>query len=348
MNPRLSDAPADAGWFMPAEWWPHTRCWMTWPTQDETRHYGPLKEVKKVVAAVARKIAEFESVSMIVSRYSAKQAAEACGDAIKIVSLAIDDSWSRDTCPTFLVNEKGQCAGIAWLFNGWGQKFYRYPKDFRPAEPVLERLKLPSFAAPLVLEGGNLCVDGEATLLISKTAILNRNRNPELSCAEAEKLLRAYLGVDKVVWLPGNAADWVTDGHVEAIACFCQPGVVIAEITEDKNDPEYEALFECRRVLEEATDARGQKLKVLTLMRPREIPSDSEDFCSSYLNFYIANGGIIMPQFGDERADEAARQVIVAAFPDRRVVQLPINAIAEAGGGIHCITQQQPSGQKPA
>jgi agmatine deiminase len=226
------------------------------------------------------------------------------------------------------------------------QKFRRYPKDLRPALPVLTKLNLPTFTPPLVLEGGNLCVDGEGTLLISKTAILNRNRNPGLQCNEAEELLRAYLGVDKVIWLPGNPEDWVTDGHVDGIACFCRPGVVISEMIEDKNDSESKALDECRQALIDATDARGRKLEVRTLMRPREISPHSDEFCSSYLNFYTANGGIIMPKFGDERADQAARQVIAAAFPDRRVVQLLIDAIAEDGGGIHCITQQQPSGKK--
>jgi agmatine deiminase len=136
----------------------------------------------------------------------------------------------------------------------------------------------------------------------------------------------------------------VTDGHVDGIACFCRPGVAIVEMIEDKNNPEYEALAECRQVLAEATDARGRKIKLLTLTRPHRVPSRSKDFCSSYLNFYIANGGIIMPKFGDDRADEEARQVVAEAFPDRRVVQLRIDTIAKGGGGIHCITQQQPSG----
>ncbi len=348
MNHQRFDAPADAGWFMPAEWWPHTRCWMAWPTRNEPRRPGLLDDVRKEVAAVARAIAEFEPVWMIASPHSAEEAAKKCGESITIVPLPIDDSWARDTCPTFLVNEKGDCGGIAWLFNGWGQKFRRYPKDLRPALPVLTKLNLPTFTPPLVLEGGNFSVDGERTLLISKTAILNRNRNPGLQCDEAEELLRASLGVDKVIWLPGNPADWVTDGHVDGIACFCRPGVVISEMIEDENDPEYEALNECRQALIDATDARGRKLEVRTLTRPCEIPPHSDEFCSSYLNFYIANDGIIMPKFGDKKADKAARQVVAAAFPDRRVVQLPINAIAEDGGGIHCITQQQPSGQKPA
>jgi agmatine deiminase len=141
---------------------------------------------------------------------------------------------------------------------------------------------------------------------------------------------------------------WVTrDDHIDGIACFCRPGVAIAEMTEDENNPEYEALEGCREKLAEATDAQGRKIKILTLTRPR-VRRLTKEFCSSYLNFYIANGGIVMPKFGDERADEAARKVVPEAFPDRRVVQLRIDTIAKGGGGIHCITQQEPSGLQPA
>ncbi|HTU18871.1 MAG TPA: agmatine deiminase family protein [Gemmataceae bacterium] len=335
---------------MPAEWWPHTRCWMAWPSRKDI--WGScLAQVKKDVAAVAQAIAAFESVSLIAPPASVAEAKQACGGHVEVIALPIDDCWTRDTGPTFLVNDKDGCAGISWGFNGWGEKYQQpnnYKDDALLARRLLGELKLLAFAGPLVIEGGNLCVDGEGTLLTSETALLNPNRNPYLQRGDVEEHLGAYLGVEKVIWLPGNPADTVTDGHVDGIACFCRPGVVIMDTIQDKNDPECKDLEACRQVLAAATDARGRKLKVLTLMRPREAPSDAEDFCSSYLNFYIADGGIVMPKFGDEKADEAARQVVAEAFPDRRVVQLPIDAIAEGGGEIHCITQQQPSGRKPA
>jgi agmatine deiminase len=349
MHTRTFAVPADAGWFMPAEWWPHSRCWMAWPSRKDI--WGScLAQMKKDVAAVAQAITAFEPVSLIAPLASDPEAKQACGGNVEVIASPIGDCWTRDTGPTFLVNDKVGCAGIAWGFNGWGEKYEQpnqYKDDALLARRLLGELKLLAFAGPLVLEGGNLCVDGEGTLLTSETALLNPNRNPYLQRGEVEERLRAYLGVEKVIWLPGNPADCWTDGHLDGIACFCRPGVVIVEMIEDKNDPEYKALEGCRKKLAEETDARGRKLKVLTLMRPREIPSDSEDFCSSYLNFYIANGGIVMPKFGDAKADEAAQKVVAEAFPDRRVVQLRIDTIAKGGGGIHCITQQQPSGQKP-
>src|SRR5262249_14773832 len=146
----------DAGWFMPAEWWPHTRCWIAWPTQEEL--WGRLLEpARKDVAAVAQAIAEFEPVSMIASPASTAEAAKTCSGKIEVVPLPIVDSWARDPGPTFLVNANGECAGTAWIFNGWGEKFKPYPKDVRPALPVLAKLNMPAFEAPLVVEGGNLC-----------------------------------------------------------------------------------------------------------------------------------------------------------------------------------------------
>jgi agmatine deiminase len=318
---------------------------MAWPT----RVWGTQVEAaRRDLVAVAKAIAEFESVSVIASPASAEEAAQACGREIEVVPLPIDDCWTRDTCPTFLVNDIGACAGTTWGFNGWGEKYRPYTADCLLARRLLGELRLLAFAGPLVIEGGNLCTDGEGTLLTSETAILNPNRNPGLQRDEAERRLRAYLGIEKVIWLPGNPADTVTDGHVDGIACFCRPGVAIAEMIEGRNSLEYEALAACQQRLRDEPDARGRTIEVRTLTRPRRVPRRSRTFCSSYVNFYIADGAIIMPKFGDERADEAARQLIAEEFPGREVVQLRIDAIARGGGGIHCITQQQPSGQKPA
>ena len=165
------------GWFVPAEWWPHTRCWMAWPTRKDIWRSW-LESAKEDVAAVAEAIAEFELVSMIASPGSAAEATKACGEKVEVTVMPIDDCWTRDTGPTFLVNEKGGCAGISWGFNGWGEK-YPHSKDALLARRLLGELKLPAFAGPLVIEGGNFCADGEGTLLTSETAILDPKRNPE-------------------------------------------------------------------------------------------------------------------------------------------------------------------------
>jgi agmatine deiminase len=208
---------------------------------------------------------------------------------------------------------------------------------------LLAQLGLESFAAPLVCEGGAISVDGQGMLLTTESVLLNANRNPGMNKAEIEEQLCAFTGSRKVIWLPGSPADPVTDGHIDGIAVFASRGVVIAELTSDPKDPEYAILRENLRALRLATDEKGRRLTVLTLLRPPFNPKWPDDFAATYVNFYLANHAVIMPAFGHPRADAAAAETISAAFPTRRIVSLRIDAIAAGGGGIHCVTQQQPA-----
>ena len=223
-----------------------------------------------------------------------------------------------------------------------GREYTSYADDAALDHRVLTHLGLQHFEAPLVCEGGAICVDGEGTLLTTETVILNRNRNPSVNREEAEAILCAFTGARKVIWLPGSTADYVTDGHIDGIAAFARPGVVIAELCDDPHDPEYAILQENLRALRLATDAKGRSLEILTNTRPPRNPAWSDDFAASYVNFYVANGAVIMPRFGSRRSDAAARQTITRAFPDRQVISVRMDSLADGGGGIHCVTQQQP------
>jgi len=192
------------------------------------------------------------------------------------------------------------------------------------------------------MEGGGICSDGEGTVLTTEQCILNNNRNPGISKAEAEHELCHALGAKKVIWLPGDPWDDETDGHVDGLACFIRPGVVLAEFDPDPASERHEILMRNVNALEQATDARGRKLEIRTIEEAKEIDPIGDRFCRSYINFYIANGGIVMPRYGIS-ADARARAVVESSFPDRRIVQVEINGLATGGGGIHCITQQQPA-----
>ena len=332
--------PSAMGWSMPAEWAPHQCCWMAWPTR---RRWGPHFEgVCRTLAQVARVIARFEPVVMVARPAQIAEAASFCGRQVTVLEIPVNDLWMRDTGPTFLRNEQGESAGITWRFNAWGGKYTSYADDAALGGRVLAHLGVRHFEAPLVCEGGAICVDGEGTLLTTETVILNRNRNPGVNRNEAEAMLCAFTGARKVIWLPGSTADHVTNGHIDGIAAFARPGVVIAEVCDDPDDPEYTILQENLRALRLATGAKGRALEILTITRPPRNPAWSDDFAASYVNFYIANEAVIMPRFGDRRSDAAARQTIARAFPDRKVVSVRIDALADGGGGIHCVTQQQP------
>jgi agmatine deiminase len=326
---------------MPAEWAPHERCWMAWPCRDDLWGDG-LGAARAAYAEVAKAIAGFEPLTMLANSEDLEAAAAGCGGTVDCQSLPLDDSWMRDSGPTFVIDGRGGLAGVDWRFNAWGDKFQPYDQDALIAERLLERLAVRRYAAALVLEGGSIHVDGEGTLLTSEQCLLNPNRNPDLDRAGIEDMLRRYLGVKTFVWLGQGLDNDDTDGHVDNIACFVRPGVVMAATCDDPADPNHAILNDNLARLKRARDAKGRALEIIELPQPREARHlDGQRLALSYVNFYIANGGIVMESFGDAN-DAQAYEIVSKAFPDRKVVQVRAEAILAGGGGIHCITQQQP------
>jgi agmatine deiminase len=331
---------------MPAEWARHDRCWMAWPCRPEL--WGErMAAAHQAYAEIAQAIAEFEPVTMIARPDLTAEASLHCGQGISVLPLDYDDSWIRDTGPTFVRDPQGQLAGVDWRFNGYGEAAPHYANDARLAEAICERLKIPRFAAPIVLEGGALHVDGEGTCLACAASVLEPKRNPGLGRAQLESALADHLGVTKVIWLERGLVGDPTGGHLDNLACFARPGVVIALTSRDEADENHAILLDNLARLRSATDAQGRTLEVIEVEQPAaQRHADGRRLSTSYVNFYLANGAVIMPMF-DDRMDEPACKAITAAFPDRRVIQLDASDLVYGGGGIHCITQQQPAVTAP-
>ena len=326
---------------MPAEWAAHERCWMAWPCRASLWGEG-LEPARDAYAAVAQAIADFEPVTMMANAEELDDARARCGADVNCQAMPHDDSWMRDHGPTFVVDGKGGLAGVDWRFNAWGDKFHPYDQDALVAERLLAQLGVTRYGAPLVLEGGSIHVDGEGTLLTSEECLLHPNRNPELDRAAIEELLRRYLGVEAFVWLGQGLDKDDTDGHVDNIACFVRPGVVMTVTCDDPADPNHAILQDNLARLAKTRDAKGRALEVIELPLPREARyDDGQRLALSYVNYYIANGGVVMPSFGDAN-DAQAFEIVSRAFPERKVAQVAASAILKGGGGIHCITQQQP------
>ncbi len=328
---------------MPAEWEPHSRCWMAWPCREEI--WGEHMDAAcTAYADVARAIADFEPVTMACNPSDVAEASLTLGNGtpIDVVSMEIDDSWLRDSGPTFLLDRNGHLAGAHWRFNAWGQKVQPYSRDAVVAKRILKHVGARRFRAPFVLEGGAIHVDGEGTVLTTEQCLLNPNRNPDITKAQVEQNLRDWLGVSTVIWLPEGIEDDETDGHVDEIACFVRPGVVLALSTDDKSDGNFDVLQTNLDILRSAKDAKGRPLQVIEVPQPARQEHNGKRLSLSYVNFYIANGGVVMPAF-DVAEDERAFRIIRDAFPNRRVVQVHARDIFLGGGGIHCITQQQPA-----
>lgn len=329
-----------AGYHMPAEWELHERCWMAWPCRVD--FWGDnLGATQLAFAHIANAISAFEPVTMLCPPRDCENARNLCGKIIEILPLELDDSWMRDIGPNFVVNGAGKLAASLFHFNSWGKKHAPWGKDAAVGHRVAEYLGIPTFSSTIYMEGGGINVDGEGTVLATLQNVLHENRNPGLEQPEATQILCDALGAEKVIWLPGDPDDTETDGHIDGIACFIQPGKVLVEICPARGTERYDNMQANLEAVRGQTDAAGRQLEIVTIEEAYEANRRSDIFASSYINFYIANGGIVMPGFGIDR-DEDARTKLADLFPDREIVQLEIADVALGGGGIHCITQQQP------
>jgi len=265
--------PKEHNFFMPAEWHPHTATWMAWPGLEEAYIDAPMgpeegmQQAKVCYGEVAQTIARFETVNMLANNGSIGEAKAHCGPTVNIIEAKIDDGWFRDSGPSFVINDKGEVAGVNWVFNAYGNK-YSHENDAKAARFVLDLLGLQCFDCDLVQEGGGLHVDGEGTVLVTEHCQLNKNRNPNLSKADVEKYLNDYIGVSKVIWLNGDIPYDETGGHIDGLACFIRPGVVMVTTTQDKNHPDYEVLKANLETLKNSTDAKGRKLEVIEIDQP--------------------------------------------------------------------------------
>lgn len=358
----LNTTPREDGFKMPGEFERHTRCWMLWPERkDNWRLYA--KPAQEAFARVASAISEFEPVSMGVSGRQIKNAAALLSSKITIVEMDSNDSWMRDIGPTFVKNPKGEIRGVDWGFNAWGGLkgglYSPWDKDERVAGAVLENQKIDVYKAPFILEGGSIHTDGEGTLITTCECLLNPNRNPGLSKDQIELLLKDYLGVETIIWLDKGVFMDETDGHVDNLCCFIKPGHILLHWTDDRSDPQYEISCDAFERLSNARDARGRKFVIHKIHQPGPLYMSEEEsrgveqndqaiprekgcrMAGSYVNFYIANRGIVMPLFDDPRDAEAVT-MIQSLFPERKVKGVWAREILLGGGNIHCITQQQP------
>jgi agmatine deiminase len=334
--------PRAKGFAMPAEWAPHARTWMLWPCRTEL--WGDrMDAARRTCAEVARTIARYEPVTMIARPELTAEASLQCGQGISVLPLDYDDSWARDTAPIFVVDRAGALAGIDWRFNGYGEAAPAYDRDAALAEAICARLEVPRFAAPIVLEGGGLHVDGEGTCLVCAPSVVDPRRNPGLSRDAAAAVLADYLGITEVIWLEHGYEGDASGGHIDNVACFVRPGVAMALTTRDWNDANCAGLRDNRARLRGARDAAGRELEVIEVEQPaaRARP-DGRRMTMSYLNFYLADGAVVLPMF-DDPMDDAAYKAISQAFPDRQAIQIDAADLVYGGGGIHCITQQQPA-----
>lgn len=330
-------------WLMPDEGDAHLRTWMAFGASRKIWGRRLLPEVQRNLATIALTIAEYEPVTMLVRQADLSVAQGLRGSRVEYVVCPLDDLWIRDTGPVFVVNPEGQKAGVDFNFNGWGNK-QAHRQDAQVATVVTAHAQVDRIRADIVLEGGGIEVDGHGSAIITESCVLNDNRNPGMSKVDCEQRLKRLLGIQKVIWLPGIKGMDITDGHTDFYARFASPGVVVAAYDPDPESFDHAVTKRHLEILRTATDAEGRPLEIVVLEAPSIIRPTfaNNDFAAGYVNFYVCNGAVIVPEFGDSVADAAAKRQLQQVFPSRDVVQINIDAIAAGGGGIHCTTQQEP------
>lgn len=325
------------GWYMPAEWTRHKGMIMQWPVEDGV--FGDaLEEAEKAYADVANKISEHEKVYMIVKPELEYKARKVCNNNVEFIVIPHDDSWARDSGPTYIKN-KDKLAMVNWKFNSWGQKFHSWEADNEIPKRLSSIMGVQCFDIPIVLEGGSIHTNGCGTILTTKECLLNPNRNPDMTQTQIEKVLLDTLGAKKVVWLEyGIYGDTDTDGHVDNVACFVNEDTVLIQVCEDKNNPNYER---SKRNVEILWKAR---LNIIKIHQPPVTIENGVLYPLSYINFVYVNDGIVMPVFGGacKWSDEAAVSLMKDIFPHRKIMTVDGMAIIRGGGNVHCITQQIP------
>jgi agmatine deiminase len=330
-------------WFMPDESEPHQRTWMAFGASRKIWGKNLLPEVQRNLAAIALTVARYEPVSMLVRQSDLPHAQRLMGDKVELIVCPHDDLWIRDTGPVFVLTKNGDKAAVDFNFNGWGEK-QDFDDDAKVATFVARRASVRRIQAELTLEGGAVEVDGRGTAIITESCVLNKNRNPGVSKAQCERELKRLLGLEKIIWLPGIKGKDITDGHTDFYARFARPGLVIAGYDPDLKSFDHAVTKRHLEMLRTATDVEGRRLDVVVLEAPSRVRDKfaSDEFAAGYINFYVCNGAVIAPEFGDPRTDASARRELQRVFPGREVVQINIDGIAAGGGGIHCTTQQEP------
>ena len=340
--------PSPGGWRMPAEWAPHERTWMAWPSAGYTlgATAADAEEARDTWAAVARAVARFEPVTVVADPRDEAIARESLGDRIEVVTAPLDDAWMRDIGPTFVVAPDGSLAAIDWVFNGWGaQRWATWDKDTRIASFVAARAGAPRILSDLVNEGGGIHVDGLGTVLLTETVQLDPGRNPGLGRAGVEAEMARTIGATTCIWLPRGLTrdydEFGTRGHVDIVATFAAPGVVLLHWQGDPGHPDHEVSVELEGLLSSSRDARGELLEVVRVPAPTTLEDDEGPVDWSYINHLVVNGGVVACTFDDPQ-DADSLAVLERAYAGRRVVGVDARPLFARGGGIHCITQQQP------
>jgi agmatine deiminase len=341
--------PRERGYRQPAEWAPHEATWLSWPHNRDSWP-GVFAGVEPAMVEFVRSLGQCEPVYINVlnaehERHVGRLLSGAIApERLKLYRFPTNDAWARDHGAIFVTRATAQEPRLAvdFDYNAWGGKYPPFDLDRLIGRQMAEALGVPCYAKPgIVLEGGSIEVNGEGALLTTEQCLLNPNRNPSLTRADIERLLRDSFGVDEILWLKDGIEGDDTDGHIDDLTRFVSPRTVVTVVEPNRADPNHAPLAANRRLLDTLRVA-GTPLTVVELPMPTPQYLERQRLPASYANFYIANGAVLVPVFGCP-ADDTACGVLKDCFPGRRVVPIDCRVLIAGLGALHCLTQQVPA-----
>ena len=340
--------PTALGFRMPAEWEPQSAVWLSWPHNRRTWP-GNFRPIPEKFAEIAATISRFEEVRINIARPLQKRAwsllnhAKADLAKVELYAHPTNDAWCRDHGPIFVKHGRtGEVALTDWKYNAWGGKYPPFDLDNTIPTKIARALKLRRFVISRVLEGGSIDVNGAGSLLTTEACLLNPNRNPSLTRAQIEQLLRDNLGVQQVIWLGDGIVGDDTDGHVDDLSRFYSANGIVTAVESNLRDANYAALKINRERLRDLRTPSGGEIRIVELPMPAPCFFKGQRLPASYANFLIINGAVLMPAFRQPRRDAQAAEVLAGCFPGREIIPIDCRELVWGLGTLHCISQQQP------
>ena len=344
----ITPTPKDRGFYMPAEWHQHEATWLSYP-HNEDSWPGKIDSIFPSYHLFIKTLTEVETVHINVQDEAMEKRVH---DALKEIGAFMvnvefhrfptNDAWCRDHGPAFLLNHKvaGMRAIVNWNHNAWGGK-YPFELDTQIPAHIAKHLGMTMFEPNIVMEGGSIDVNGKGDLLTTASCLLNPNRNPNLSQQQIEEHLRAYYGVDNIIWLGDGIVGDDTDGHVDDLSRFVDDDIIVTAVEEDRNDENYAPLQANLKLLNSCRLASGKQPTVVELPMPSLVEYEGQRLPASYANFYICNGLVIFPTYKCAN-DTRAAYILEECFPTREIVGIDSTDIIWGLGSFHCLSQQMP------
>ena len=339
-----SKTPKELGYKMPAEWEKHEATWLVWPKDPDTFPKGIIEPVEETYIKIISTLAKGEKVNVLVDDKRTEDRILSMLPSKEnefIHHIKSADVWVRDYGPIF-IKKNNEIAATKWIFNSWGNKYRELLMDNETGMQIAKLAKKKIFEPGIVLESGSIETNGLGTCITTEKCLLNKNRNPSLSKEEIEKYLKGYLGFENFIWLKNGIEGDDTDGHVDDIARFVNKDTVVCMVEENRDDDNHKNLEENFDILKKAYDQDGKRINVIPMQMPRKIEIPERRLAASYANFYIGNSAVLVPTFNDKN-DEKAISIIGKFFHGKEIIGIDCRDLVYGYGGIHCITQQQPS-----